>query len=209
MTWEIDQSDKIIIVGYSGAGKSTLLKFFIDNYFIKFENLVIVDPTAKFSFLEKREYFGVVKCLNPRKNKICVKLSGENQIEKLISVINRYDKPVFLVVDEIDGFIPVYFLPYQFGIYSEQGRNWNQGGIFTVRRIGALNKSIFSNSHYLIMFKIYNQRDVAYLEQTTDINVRELISKLGEHDFFVIDLHFSKVIGHFVVSGNKLKSLTI
>lgn len=203
----IDQSDKVVIVGYSGAGKSTLLQYFIDVVCRNFHNLVIVDPTAKFSKLQKKEFIGVVPCLNPRKGKICVKLHDPEDMEKLVRVLNRTYDPAFLVIDEVDGYINPFVLPRQFGLFSEQGRNWSQGGIFTVRRIGALNKSILSNTHYLVLFQIRNARDRQYLKGMLDVDLDRMLSALGEHDFYMIDMHMSQVLGKFRLAGQTLKTV--
>lgn len=200
----VDQSDKVVIVGYSGAGKSTLLKYFINVVCRQFTNLVVVDPTAKFSKLQKKEYIGVVPCLDPRKGKICVKLHDPADMEKLVRVLNRTYDPAFLVIDEVDGYINPFVLPRQFGLFSEQGRNWSQGGIFTVRRIGALNKSILSNTHYLVMFQVRNARDRQYLKGMLDIDLDRMLSSLGEHDFWIIDMHISRALGKYRLNGNRL-----
>ena len=199
-------SDKIVIAGYSGAGKSTLLQYFITHVFQNFRHtkLIVVDPTARFSVRAKKTYNGTVKCLEPRKNKICIKISGEERYEALIARLNKYYDPTFLVTDEVDGYIRTNYLPYNFGIYSEQGRNWNQGGCFTVRRLGALNKSILSNAHYLILFQVRNRMDRMYLESILDVDIDRLFGNLGEHDFAVIDMHLSKLLGIYRLSGNKL-----
>ena len=107
-------------------------------------------------------------------------MRNKGEFERVIFTLNRYPYPVFLIVDEIDQYIDPYSLPFEFGLYSEQGRNWNQGGIFTARRLGAVNKSIFSNSHYLILFKIINKMDLQYLKSVLDFDVDELINKIGD-----------------------------
>ena len=201
---KFDISDKTLILGYSGSGKTTLLEYLIDYYFVHFPHIVIIDSVYRFSKLKDRFYSGIVECKKPSKNKICIHVRGEEEYEKVIYALNRYPYPVFLIVDEIDQYISPYSLPFEFGIYSEQGRNWNQGGIFTARRLGAVHKSIFSNSHYLILFKIINKMDLQYLNSVLDFDIDELMSDLGEHEFYFVDLHLSNIEGKYVLKGNRL-----
>ena len=204
---KFDVSDKILILGYSGSGKTTLLEYFVNYYFVNFPHIVIIDSVYRFSKLRDRFYFGITQCNNPKPNKICVHVRNKGEFERVVFTLNRYPYPVFLIVDEIDQYIDPYSLPFEFGLYSEQGRNWNQGGIFTARRLGSVHKSIFSNAHYLILFKIINKMDLQYLKSVLDFDVDELNNEIGEHEFYLIDLHLSRLEGKYVLQNNEIHKL--
>lgn len=207
----IREDDKISIVGYSGAGKTLLLEYFLKNVINNFPNLIVIDPVSRFSEKTNIRFKGKVQCLNPSPNKICYKLQTEEDLEQVCKTINDLDEePAFLIVDEIDQFTDVYSLMSETSLFFQQGRNYNHGGMFTVRQLGGrLNKQIFGNSHYLILFKVYIKADIDYLNGMLPMRFINLIPSLKEHSFFLIDLRMSKIIGEFeLVNGkNTLKLL--
>ena len=194
----IRSDDKISIVGYSGAGKTLLLEYFLKNVINRFPNLVVIDPVSRFSEKTNIRYKGKVQCLYPSANKICYKLQSEEDLDKICKTINDIDtQPAFLVVDEIDQFTDTHSLFDETSLFFQQGRNYNHGGMFTVRQVGRLNKQIFSNSHYLILFRVYNKADIDYLNEVLPLKFIKLIPTLQEHSFFLIDLRMSRIIGEF------------
>ena len=108
-------------------------------------------------------------------------------------------------VDEIDEYTGTDELMYWTSLYMEEGRNFHQGGCFSVRRLGRLNKSIFSNSRYLCLFRVINKSDIAYLESTLDFRINETNEK-PEHSFDLIDLQKSEKLGRFKIKGNNIIS---
>lgn len=205
MALKMDSSDKIAIIGYSGAGKTTLMEYLIKTFHF---NMIVVDPVSRFSEKKHIRYVGKVKCKNPRKNKVCFKLRTEEQLEAIIEKLNDNDKEeIFLVVDEIDQYTTTRKLYAETSLYFQQGRNYHHGGMFSVRQVGRLNKQILSNCHYLFLFKILNEDDVEYLQQITGLALRKDIRKLGKHNFFIIDLHTSTILGKFYYSKKEHKIL--
>jgi len=203
----IKSDDKICIVGYSGAGKTVLMDYFLNNVVVNFPNVVVVDPVSKFSEKTNIRYKGVVKAINPHKNIVIYKLQTEDDLEELITKINDIDEePVFLCVDEIDRFVRFNYMLPETSLFFQQGRNYKHGGLFSVRQVGLLNKQIFSNSHYLILFKVYNKNDILYLESVIPYKFVKLIPELQEHSFYLIDLHKSILIGEYKYDM-KLKKL--
>lgn len=191
----INSSDKICIIGYSGAGKSTLMEFLIDDF--NFDS-VVIDPVSRFSSRKNIRYVGKVKCKHPRDNKVCFKIQDEDGLEKIIKTMNDNDfKDMFLIVDEIDQYTTTRKLMPETSLYFQQGRNYNHGGMFSVRQVGRLNKQILSNSHYLFLFKVINESDIEYLENITGLELKKNVLKLGRHNFFIIDLHNSEILGTF------------
>ena len=206
---QFNQDDKISIIGYSGAGKSTLMKYFVKNTFANFPNLVIVDPTYQFSHppaKKMKTYTGSVKCKYPTKNKGCFHIRGEEQFETICEVLFKKDSPSFLVVDEIDEYTDTHELGYWASLYMEEGRNFHQGGCFSVRRLGRLNKSIFSNSKYLCLFRVINKSDIAYLESTLDFDI-DVLNVKPKYSFDLIDLQNSENMGRFTVSKQGIFSV--
>ena len=196
----INYQDKICIIGYSGSGKSTLTKYFVKSLYPM--KMVIVDPISLFSEKKPIDYTGIVTCLNPSKNKVCVKIHTDEQLDKIINNINHTYSKMILVVDEIDNYIDTHFMLDQTSKYFQQGRNYGHGGIFTVRQVGRLNKQILSNSHYLFLFKIFNKNDIIYLESITGLPLADKINSLPLHNFLIIDLWNSEIKGNFILNGN-------
>lgn len=191
---QIDMSDKVVITGYSGSGKTTLLRHIVNTCGLA--PMYVVDTVNYFSRVPSYNYAGVTKCNEPRKGKLCLKLHTEEQFESLMWYLNHKKSQFFMVVDEIDRYCNPMHLQREVKLYLEEGRNFNRGGIFTVRRIGFLNKSILGNAHYLYLFKSNNVRDLQYLTQITGINLMQL-NYSTEHAFHVIDLHRSADLGEF------------
>lgn len=192
----IDISDKVVILGYSGSGKSTLLGWLLKT--IKLRPLYIVDTVNIYSAVPSYNYSGVTKCNDPAKGKMCLKLHTPEQFEALLTYLNHKKSNFFLAVDEIDRYCDVWHLTTEVKLYLEEGRNFGRGGIFTVRRVGFLNKSILGNAHYLYLFKSNNARDLQYLEQITGLDLFSL-KYSQEHAFHVIDLHNSRDLGEFAL----------
>lgn len=201
MKIKIDTSDKICIIGYSGAGKSTLMEFMIDS--LAFDS-VVIDPVSRFSKMKNIRYVGKVKCKNPRDNKVCFKIQDEQGLETIIKTMNDNDmKEMFLIVDEIDQYTTTRKLMPETSLYFQQGRNYRHGGMFSVRQVGRLNKQILSNSHYLFLFKIMNESDVEYLENITGLALKKEILALDKHNFYIIDLHNSEILGTYKFDKKK------
>ena len=200
---KISYEDKIILIGYSGCGKTTLMDYFISSV-LRSYNCIVLDPVSRFSVLKNIRYSGKVKCRNPRKNKICFKLQNEGELNALVKKLNDKDKMnAMLVVDEIDQFTKTRTMSHELSLYFQQGRNYNHGGIFSVRQVGRLNKEILSNSHYLFLFKINNRNDIQTLESITGLELDEMIKKLPRYHFYIIDLHSSDSLGMFTFNRKK------
>ena len=209
MTYEIiDYDKKCVIVGYSGAGKSTLLNYFLKEIAKEKLNCVVVDTTSKFSEKKNIRYRGKTKCKHRNKNSVCVKIQNETDLEKIVKGINDKDTiPILLVVDEIDQFTNTYHLMPETSLFFQQGRNYNHGGIFTIRQIGRLNKQILSNAQTLVLFKIYNKNDIDYLTSAIGIDVSDMVYELKPHEFYLLDLTNSVVIGKYILNKNTLESI--
>lgn len=204
----IEYSKKIVIVGYSGAGKSTLMEYLIKEMSIRKMNMIIVDTTTKFSFRKPIRYKGRLKCKYNNPNAICVKIQNDKDLEQIIKGINDKDRlPISLVVDEIDQYTDTYGLEFETSLFFQQGRNYDHGGLFSIRQIGRLNKQILSNSQVLLLFKIYNKSDIDYLSNVIGIDVRNMVLELKPHEFFIVDLTNSIVIGKYILKNNKLVGL--
>lgn len=205
MQLELKYYDKICVIGYSGSGKSYLTKHLIDQLRL---NMIIVDTTSQFSQKKPIRYKGTVPCLSGRKNIRCLKIQSESDLENICKNINdKENVPVFLVVDEIDQFTDTYSLMPETSLFFQQGRNYNHGGLFTIRQVGRLNKQILSNSHYLFLFKIFNKNDIAYIEMIIGMPVKDKIQELAPHQFYIIDLWKSEFVGKFKVVNGKPESV--
>ena len=188
------QEDKITIIGHSGAGKTTLMGWLIENKMKNFQNVYIVDTVNRFSHVPSLNYVGVTKCKKQYPNITCVKIHTEIQFEALIYYLSRHFSNFFVAVDEIDRYVSIYRLYPETKLWLEEGRNFDRGGLFTVRRVGFLNKSILGNSHYLFLFKMNIATDLDYISQITGVNVSNL-QYHGEHSFYIIDLYQTKILG--------------
>jgi hypothetical protein len=181
------------------------MKYLIDN--LNF-NFIIIDPVSLFSKKKPIRYKGVVECLNPKKNKKCIKIQNEEDLEAIIKVLNdKANTKLFLVVDEIDQYTDVHHLYPETSLYFQQGRNYRHGGLFSVRQVGRLNKQILANSHYLFLFKIYNKNDMEYLNGITGMPLTGYIVDLKPHEFYIIDLQLSQILGKYILKDNKIISL--
>ena len=202
----VTSDDKLCIVGYSGAGKTLILEYVVNSVISQFPNLVIVDPVSRFSERTGIRFRGKIKCLNPSPNKVCLKLQSEADMEELCETINNLDDvPAFLVVDEIDQFTDVHSLMPETSLYLQQGRNYHHGGLFTARQVGRLNKQILSNSHYLILFRIYNKADLQTLNEILPYRFMQLIPKLQPHSFYFIDMQKSEILGEFILEPDAMR----
>jgi len=194
------QSDKASLIGMSGSGKTTLMKYLIDNS--KYKNAFIIDTVNYFINLIKAhidiDFSGIVGKYH---NYSILKIHSEIQLEGFIRYLRKSlaNKPYFLIIDEIDRYTnPNHLMKYT-KIYLEEGRNYGQGGIFSVRRIGFLNKSILGNSKYLYVFKINNMNDKNYLSNITGLNFNSLEWK-DSHSFHVFNLLSSEYLGEFILN---------
>ena len=88
-------------------------------------------------------------------------------------------------------------------LFFQQGRNYDHGGLFSIRQVGRLNKQILSNSQTLILFKIYNKSDIDYLSNAIGIDVKELVYDLKPHEFYILDLTNSIIIGKYIYDKKK------
>jgi hypothetical protein len=104
----------------------------IDHY--DFKPMIVFDTTHKFSIVPKMNHVGITRCKKPREGKICLKIHTPEQLEAVIEKLNNGDSPFFLVIDEIDRFTSPNTLLPETKLYLEEGRNWNRGGVFSVRR---------------------------------------------------------------------------
>lgn len=201
MDLELKYYDKICIIGYSGSGKSYLTKHLIAKLKL---NMLIVDTTSQFSDKKPIRYTGNVPCLSKRKNIRCMKIQNEADLERITKTINDNENlPIFLVVDEIDQFTDTYSLMPETSLFFQQGRNYNHGGIFTIRQVGRLNKQILSNSHYLFLFKIFNKNDIAYIETIIGMPIKDLLLELDLHEFYIVDLWQTAILGKYKVEKGK------
>jgi len=194
------QSDKASIIGTSGSGKTTLMKYLTDNS--KYNNAFIIDTVNYFINLMRIhidiDFSGIA---GKYYNYPILKIHNEIQLEGFIRYLRKtlHNKPYFLIIDEIDRYTnPNHLMKYT-KIYLEEGRNYNQGGIFSVRRIGFLNKSILGNSKYLYVFKINNMNDKNYLSNITGLNFNNLEWK-DSHSFHVFNLLSSEYLGEFILN---------
>lgn len=194
----IDISDKIVIIGYSGSGKTYLLDYIIKSQLDNIFPLYVIDTVNRFSKVQSYDYSGITECNEKRKGKTCIKIHSELQLEKMVSYLNHKKDQFFLCVDEIDRYTNTNNLMNETKLYLEEGRNFDRGGIFTIRRVGFLNKSILGNSHYLFLFKLNIKTDIEYLSSITGINLFELEFH-DVHSFYVIDLHTSEILGEYIV----------
>ena len=205
----IEYDKKIVLCGYSGAGKSTLLDYFIKNIAKSKLNSVIVDTTSKFSHRKNIRYKGKTKCKYANPNSVCIKIQTELDLEKIIKNINDKDNtPMLLIVDEIDQYTDTHSLMPETSLFFQQGRNYDHGGIFSIRQIGRLNKQILSNSQILILFKIYNKNDIDYLTSAIGIDVSDLVYDLKPHEFYIVDLTNSIIIGKYILNKGDLVALS-
>jgi hypothetical protein len=196
---QINMDDKVVVVGYSGSGKTTYMRNFVKTTALK--PLYIVDPIGNFSpnpSWKNYEFSGVMPCSEKRQGHTCIKLSSTIQLEALIKHLSSKKPKWFLIVDEIDRFLGTSPAPYYIRRYIEEGRNYSRGGMFSVRRIGFLNKSILSNAHYLVMFRLLNKNDKEYLNSIVDFDVMEL-DYSDPHSFFFFDLQRSENLGEMKI----------
>ena len=188
------QEDKISIIGHSGAGKTTLMEWLIENKMKHFKNIYIVDTVNRFSYVPSSSYSGITKCNKSYNNATCVKIHTEIQLEALIYYLARHFSSFFVAVDEIDRYVSIHQIYPEVKLWLEEGRNFNRGGLFTVRRVGFLNKSILGNSHYVFLFKMNIATDLDYISQITGVNVSNL-QYHGDYSFYIIDLYRTEVLG--------------
>ena len=204
---KIRMDDKVVVIGFSGSGKTTFMKWFLRNS--HFNPMYIIDPMGNFSEKpdwKKFEYSGVMKCNPEIKGHTCIKMNNEIQLEAFIAKISKSKPKFFLIVDEIDRFVGTDTIMYYSERYLEEGRNYDRGGMFSVRRLGFLNKSILSNAHYLIMFRINNKSDVQYLNEMVDFDLKDLKFR-DKHSFYVLDLQTSENLGEMMLPQETVRRL--
>jgi hypothetical protein len=190
--------DKATVIGHSGSGKTTFMKQYLA--ITDLRPIFVIDPIGNFSGppnWKKYEYSGTIPCANRKPGQTCIKLSTPMQLEALVRYLGKKHPQWFLVIDEVDRFTDVNHLDYYTKRYLEEGRNWKRGGMFSVRRLGFLNKSILSNSRFLVMFRVNNASDLKYLSQLVDFPVEMDYS--DEHSFYLFDLYRSENLGEYVL----------
>ena len=195
---KILMSDKAVIIGHSGSGKTYLLKYLLKNQLNTLSPMFIIDSANQLSRVPYYNYVGKTDCNYKRANQFCYKFHTGYQLEAFISYLQHNKKQFFMVIDEVDRYTSPLTIEPETKLWLEEGRNFNRGGIFTVRRVGFLNKSILSNSRYLYLFKINNKSDRIYLSTILDMDISSLIYH-NEHSFYVFDLYNTKMIGEFIV----------
>jgi DNA helicase HerA-like ATPase len=181
----------------SGSGKTTLLEWFVNQIANKFKNIIVIDPVYRFSQKPSDiKYMGFLQSKYP--NIRVLRILDEEQFNKLCKVLNEYNEPVFLVVDEVDRYVsPNFWISRDTVLYFKEGRNWGKGGVFTVQRIGRLNKEILANSQYLFWFKINAKSDIEYLQKILPEDVKQLDHNLNKYEFYIYDLTSSDLLGKF------------
>jgi len=154
-----------------------------------------VDPVGHLAAIPP---LGKVKTKCKVKAKECLHLRTPSEFNALIRIIVENRLPIFLAVDEIDHYIPPRGIDYYVHIWLQEGRNFEEGGLFTVRQVGLLNKELLSNAQKLVLFEIRNTNDIKYLQGMLDFDVKELINKLKRFEYAVIDMYDPRQIefGH-------------
>lgn len=190
--------DKAVIIGHSGSGKTTLLRHMLKQ--LKYSPMFVVDSANQLSYVPSYNYTGATKCKDERKGQHCLKLHTETELEVFVSKLNHKEGKFFIVIDEVDRFTNAYSLTPEVKLWLEEGRNFGRGGIFTVRRVGFLNKSILGNSRYLYLFKVNNKRDREYLSALVDYDINSL-QYSNEHSFYVFDLYNTELVGEFLLKA--------
>ena len=193
MNLKIKQSEKIVIIGMSGSGKTTLGKWLIKN--LKMKNKIIIDPVGQFIQSPKvAGYLGTWE-------KIPVfKVFSTEALNVFLSKIFAKD-PFFLFLDEADQYIPAHYITitnYTFIFrYLKEGRNFNEGGILIAQLLSQLNKQAFTNSQWLIFFKLNNRSSLDYLHSMLPFDVYKLDSELKKYEFYLINLAESELLGKY------------
>lgn len=196
---DLDISEKIIIIGQSGSGKTTLEEFFINS--IPFKK-IIIDSVGRFSSVTDIHYKGIV---GKSKTATYIKIRHEGDFETICKVINNnYAEPVYLIVDEIDQYTNPLSMQRETSLFFQQGRNYDHGGMFTVRQIGRTNKQIFTNCRYIFLFSTHNKNDILYLQQSLPFNIGEMIYNLDKYQFYIIDSFKSENLGKYMLSHNNI-----
>jgi len=166
MKLEIRSFDGIVTCGAKGCGKTYLEKHLLKLYPPK--SILVFDPLDEFG--EHPHYV-------PQSN-------SPKELEKVAKVVwNKWN--TFLVVSEAELFLPVNgtLLPYTFKIIA-QGRHRNIGVLADTRRIASLNKTVFSLSEWVFMFRHFSPNDLRYLNEFLPINAR-VLSDLEDYHFAV------------------------
>jgi GTPase SAR1 family protein len=197
----INQSDKILLIGYSGSGKTTLMNWILKNSLPKFKNIIYIDSVFYFYKpnvdLKFNGFIGKYK-----KNLFIFHYGDNNELEKLLYKLNSYREPVFLIIDEIDQYTGSNSISQELKIYVEQGRNFQKGGMFSIRRLGFLNKS-FMQSHYIFIFHTSLQRDIDYFSNLSGINFSDYNIRLKPHEFYIFDTHTTEIHGKYILDMDK------
>ena len=132
---------------------------------------------------------GQVKAKCKVKARECLHLRTPTEFNALIKIIVENRLPIFLAVDEIDHYVPPRGIDYFVHLWLQEGRNFEEGGLFTVRQVGLLNKELLSNAQKLILFEIRNSNDIRYLQGMLDFDVKELVNRLHRFEYAVIDMY--------------------
>jgi len=166
MKLEIKSWHGIVICGAKGTGKTYLEKYLLKLYPPK--SILVFDPLDEFN-----EYPHYVPLTNSPK-----------ELEKIAKAVWQKGNTLF-VVSEAELFLPVggTLLPYTFKLVA-QGRHRNIGVLADTRRIASLNKTVFSLSEWVFMFRHFSPNDARYLNEFLPIDARTL-SSLEDYHFAI------------------------
>lgn len=193
---EIHISEKTLVLGYSGSGKTTLMQNILYNYKNKIPIICIDTIGGIFGSKPPRyDYQGEVETYNEFKPALTYHFLqgglGEKKFEELFLKIIRFGKPLYVIVDEVDAYMSVYKMPRWFNVWAQQSRNYDSGGIFSARRIGAINKHFFGAVQKVVLFKLSLENDLAYLSSSTGVDFFREAYTLKEHQYKILDLRTS------------------
>ena len=154
MTVNLESWNCITDCGMKGTGKTNLIRNLLPNY----KEVFVFDTLEEFT-----DYPHHVPTRDT-----------PDELEAIAKIIwNRWN--CFLVVSEAELFLPVNkpVPPNVFKILT-RGRHRNVGMLFDTRRIADLNKTAFSLSEHVFIFRHFSPTDCRYLNQFIPKDAREL-----------------------------------
>lgn len=165
----LDLTSTIIISGNKFVGKSTIAKHFTEMY----ERHVIYDTTRDFT--------------NAGFQNVYVPTGGSiEEFERFCCEILKIGN-MMVVVDEAQQVLPegrdISKCAFQLVMY---GRHSGIGLIATTKRPAILNKTVFEEANYLMLFRHMIPNDVKYLKQIVGDRAEEL-QKLPNFQFMIYD----------------------